>query len=91
MFGLTGLVPDYSMIIVGSNMGVSKMMKEHLGITVALKIPFLIVISKVDICPPNILEETNKSLKRILRSPAVNKVPIDIQEKHNPQELRQIA
>jgi GTPase len=45
MFGLTALVPDYSMIIIGANMGVSKMTKEHLGITVALKIPFFIVVT----------------------------------------------
>ena len=31
--GLTGLIPDYSMIVVGGNMGVSKMTKEHLGIS----------------------------------------------------------
>jgi len=58
MFGLTGLVPDYSMIVVGSNMGISKMTKEHLGITVALKIPFFIIVTKVDICPENIFTET---------------------------------
>ena len=40
IFGLTGLKPDYSMIIVGSNMGISKMTKEHLGVTLALKNSF---------------------------------------------------
>ena len=32
MFGLVGLIPDYAVIIVGANMGVSKMTREHLGI-----------------------------------------------------------
>ena len=49
MFGLVGLLPDYSMIIVGANMGVSRMTKEHLGISLALKIPIFIVITKIDI------------------------------------------
>jgi len=39
-------------------MGISRMTKEHLGITLALKIPFFIIITKIDICPPNILKET---------------------------------
>jgi len=33
MLGMVGLVPDYAMIIVGANMGISRMTKEHLGIT----------------------------------------------------------
>lgn len=32
MFGLVGLMPDYAVIIVGANMGVSKMTREHFGI-----------------------------------------------------------
>lgn len=54
--GLTGLVPDYSMIIVGSNMGIPKMTKEHLGISLFLKIPFMIVLTKIDIAPQNIYD-----------------------------------
>lgn len=56
MFGLVGLMPDYSMIIVGANMGVSRMTKEHLGISLALKVPIFIVITKVDIAPANVFE-----------------------------------
>lgn len=36
MFGLVGLMPDYAMLVVGANMGISRMTKEHLGITLAL-------------------------------------------------------
>lgn len=31
MFGLTGHAPDFAMLMVGANMGVSGMTKEHLG------------------------------------------------------------
>lgn len=55
MFGLVGLVPDYAMIVVGANMGVSRMTREHLGIALILKIPFFVVVTKVDISPPEIL------------------------------------
>lgn len=69
MFGLVGLLPDYSMIIVGANMGVSRMTKEHLGISLALKIPIFIVITKIDIAPPEVFENTKNTLMKILKSP----------------------
>lgn len=69
MFGLVGLLPDYSMIIVGANMGVSRMTKEHLGISLALKVPIFIVITKIDIAPENVYEETKTTLIKILKSP----------------------
>jgi GTPase len=33
MFGLSSLYPHYNMLVVGANMGVSRMTKEHIGIT----------------------------------------------------------
>jgi GTPase len=59
------------MIIVGSNMGVSKMTKEHLGISLFLKIPFLIILTKIDIAPKNIYDETLLVLQKILKSKLV--------------------
>jgi len=62
MFGLVGLLPDYSMIIVGANMGVSRMTKEHLGISLALKVPIFIVITKIDIAPKTVYDQTIDTL-----------------------------
>jgi len=73
MFGLVGLLPDYCMVIVGANMGVSRMTKEHLGITLALKIPLFIVITKIDIAPKSVYEETMNTLTKIMKSPSVQK------------------
>ena len=49
MFGLVGMMPDYSMIVMGANMGVSKITSEHLGITNALSLPLFVVITKTDL------------------------------------------
>ena len=73
MFGLQGLVPDYAMILIGANMGMSKMTKEHLGICLASKIPFFIVMTKVDIAPEHVKESTQVTLQKILKSPAARK------------------
>ena len=76
MFGLVGLMPDYSMIVVGANMGVSRMTKEHLGISLALKVPIFIVITKIDIAPPEVFEKTKETLVKILKSPSCQRLPV---------------
>lgn len=47
VFGLTGNYPDYTMMIIGSNMGVVGMTKEHYQLTLALKVPVFMVVTKV--------------------------------------------
>ena len=39
IFGLTGLIPNFALLVVSANQGVLQMTKEHLGLVVALKIP----------------------------------------------------
>lgn len=76
MFGLVGLMPDYSMIVVGANMGVSRMTREHLGISLALGVPIFFVVTKVDIAPQNVYDETIATLLKILKSPQAAKTPV---------------
>lgn len=54
LFGMSGQFPQYAMLVVGANMGVSRMTKEHIGIAMSLKIPIFVVVTKVDIAPENI-------------------------------------
>jgi len=79
IFGLTGLGPHYAIVLVGSNMGVPRMTREHIGIACALKIPIVVVVTKVDICPPNIFKETMTKLKKILRM--AKKTPFIVNKK----------
>lgn len=76
MLGMVGLVPDYGMIIVGANLGISKMTKEHLGISLAIKLPFFVVITKIDMVDKAVLEKTIEDMKTLLKSNAVNRKPI---------------
>lgn len=55
---MTGHLPDYACLIVGANMGVVGMCKEHLGVALALKVPVFFVVTKVDICPEHVLKNT---------------------------------
>lgn len=76
VFGMTGHAPDFSMLMIGSNAGVVGMTKEHLGLALALNVPVFVVVTKIDMCPANILQETMKLLCRILKSPGCRKIPV---------------
>jgi GTPase len=81
VFGLLGTSPDYVMLMVAANNGLIGMSKEHLGIAMALNVPVLVVITKIDICPPQILQQTITQLTKILKSPGARKIPIFIKSK----------
>ena len=55
------------MLMVGANAGIVGMTKEHLGLALALNVPVFVLVTKIDMCPANVLQETLKLLVRILR------------------------
>ena len=38
-----------------------------------------VVVTKIDMCPPNVLQDTMKLLARILKSPGCRKIPVLVQ------------
>lgn len=65
--GLTGLGGDFGILIVGANHGMIGSSVEHMGLMEANKIPYLVLITKMDMCPPNILAQTKASVAKIIR------------------------
>ncbi|KAI1777997.1 P-loop containing nucleoside triphosphate hydrolase protein [Hypoxylon cercidicola] len=78
VFGLLSSSPNYCLLMVAANNGLIGMSKEHLGIALALNVPIMVVVTKIDICPPKILEQTIQQITKILKSPAARKMPIFI-------------
>jgi len=76
VFGMTGHAPDFGMLMVGANAGIVGMTKEHLGLALALSVPVFVVVTKIDMSPANVLQETLKLLVKILKSPGCRKVPV---------------
>nr|XP_022920866.1 GTP-binding protein 1 [Onthophagus taurus]XP_022920867.1 GTP-binding protein 1 [Onthophagus taurus]XP_022920868.1 GTP-binding protein 1 [Onthophagus taurus] len=76
VFGMTGHAPDFGMLMVGANAGIVGMTKEHLGLALALAVPVFVVVTKIDMCPANVLQDNLKMLVRILKSPGCRKVPV---------------
>lgn len=69
-------------------MGIENLLehREHLGIALALNVPVMVVITKIDICPPQILQQTITQLTRILKSPGARKIPIFIKNREDTIE-----
>lgn len=76
VFGMLSSSPNYCLLMVAANNGLIGMSREHLGLALALNVPVMVVITKIDICPPNVLEQTITQLKKILKSPGARKLPI---------------
>ncbi|XP_052862064.1 GTP-binding protein 1 [Anopheles cruzii] len=76
VFGMTGHAPDFGMLMIGANSGIVGMTKEHLGLALALSVPVFVVVTKIDMCPPNILQDNLKLLYKILKSQGCRKVPV---------------
>lgn len=66
---------------MGANAGIIGMTKEHLGLALALSVPVFVVVTKIDMCPPNVLQDTLRLLMRVLKSPGCRKVPIMVKSK----------
>lgn len=82
IYGLTSIYPDYCLIMIGANVGISHMTKEHIGLCVTLKIPFIIIITKIDIAPLNILEETITNINMIIKN-GIRKKPYMIKNRED--------
>ena len=76
--GFSSIHPDYSFILIGANMGITHITKEHLYLSLYYNIPFIIIITKIDIAPENVLNETMNKIKKILKLPGIRKIPYSI-------------
>lgn len=83
VFGLLSSEPNYCLLMVAANNGLIGMSKEHLGIALALNVPVMVCITKIDICPPHILQQTLTQLTKILKSPGARKIPIFIKNRED--------
>ncbi len=79
--GVLGNLPDYVCIVVGGNAGPIGTFREHLGLTVALKIPVFMAVTKVDMTPEEVLLKTVSDVESILKLPGVNKIPFIVKSK----------
>lgn len=66
IFGLSGLFADAGLVLVSANMGITQMTREHMMLLLFLKIPFIILVTKIDMVPENIKNLTINKLKKMM-------------------------
>ncbi|TDL22667.1 P-loop containing nucleoside triphosphate hydrolase protein [Rickenella mellea] len=89
LYGLTSGAPSCVILMVGANAGLIGMSKEHLAISLALSVPVVVCITKIDMTPPNILAETIKQVVKILKSPGCRKTPVFVKSTEIAVEISQ--
>lgn len=73
VFGLTGHCPDYAALVVNSKQGLVGTFREHLGLTVALRVLSFVCITKIDGTAPATVRRCRHQIESILRGPAVRR------------------
>lgn len=68
LHGMCGYYIDYAIIVVGGNLSITDMTKEHLNICLSLNIPFMVVITKIDMSPPHVYAKTKEVLEELLEN-----------------------
>lgn len=68
MHGLTSLYPDYAQLVVAANRGITKMTKEHIGISAALGLPMFVVFTKIDYTPEEQYKENMDKMCKIMKN-----------------------
>ena len=83
VFGVTGMFPDRGIVVIGANTGITKLTREHLGILLYLKIPFIITITKIDLAPVEIYKKLCNRIKSLLTKSSFGKIIYNISSGDN--------
>jgi elongation factor 1-alpha len=71
--GIVGQKLDYGLLVVAADDGITHITREHLGILLAMELPVIIAMTKIDLATPEHIKRTEASIHSTLR--LVGKVP----------------
>jgi GTPase len=71
--GITGMFPDRGIVVIGANTGITKLTREHIGLLLCIRIPFIVIITKIDMAPEQIYLDLQNNLKKLLQRNAPDK------------------
>lgn len=79
IFGITSSNPDFTIILIGSNVcNIDDITKEHISICIKLGIPFVIIMTKIDMIKDKkqVFTETYTNIKKIIKQTSKVLYPI---------------
>jgi len=83
--GIVGQKLDYGLLVVAADDGITHITKEHLGILLAMDLPVIIAMTKIDLATPEQLKKTEAGIHTTLR--LVGKVPYRVK---SPEDIETI-
>ncbi|MEM4702517.1 MAG: GTP-binding protein, partial [Archaeoglobaceae archaeon] len=83
--GLLGQKIDYGLLVVAANDGVMRTTREHLGILLAMEIPVIVAITKIDMVDGRRLDEVILQVSNLLKT--VGRIPIILKCKEDAMKV----
>ncbi len=90
LHGMCGYYVDFAIIVVGGNLSITDMTREHMNTCLSLNIPFLVVITKIDSSPPHVLEKTKEVLGELLKDRVKMRNVVWMREEENGMEVKNL-
>lgn len=86
--GVCNSYADFALVIVGANMGITEMTKEHIRLAYLHHIPLAIIFTKIDIAPIQVYHDNIVKMKSLLKG--ANYQPIYIKTMDDVDYFKQI-
>ncbi|MBO8182562.1 MAG: putative DNA binding domain-containing protein [Archaeoglobus sp.] len=87
--GLLGQKIDYGLLVVAANDGVMRTTREHLGILLAMELPVIIAITKIDMVREERVTEVIEEITKTLRS--VGRIPYLLKNKRDAEKTANLV
>lgn len=78
--GLSGQMPDYALLLVAANKGVTQMTQEHLALCLALGVPPIVVVTKMDMAPADKLKQTLSDVRHLFNRRGVARMVLRLRD-----------
>ena len=85
--GLNGFFIDYALVTIGLDRGLVGMAKEHLALALALKIPIIVLLTKLDIAKQHKRDNIKKRLMKLFSHPFAGKKELEYINDNNIDNL----
>lgn len=87
LYGISSVYGDYGILLVNINRGLTDMGLEHLSILVHLRIPFFVLITKIDLClKEQMYIDIHNQLRKELKKFKKSSIPLRVDKEYNITE-----
>mmetsp|Transcript_1273 Transcript_1273/g.1687 ORF Transcript_1273/g.1687 Transcript_1273/m.1687 type:complete len:474 (-) Transcript_1273:336-1757(-) len=86
--GLSRGMADFALVLVNASQSLTYMTIHHLSLCHMCGMPVIVVITKIDAAPPDVLQHTRKKISEALRSPEIGKKPYAVR---NEADIETVA